>query len=86
MRECPRVAVGISHFKGLCRAGAGTESWTKPGTGSETEPELGAEAGSETEPEARSGTESGTKSVAEPEPGAEGTVSRISPCRLCRGV
>lgn len=74
MREYPRVAVGISHFKGLCRAG------------SETEPEARSGTESGTKPGAESGTESGTESVAEPEPGAEGTVSRISPCRLCRGV
>ena len=36
VRECPRVAVGISHFKGLCRAGSepGTEPETEAGAGS----------------------------------------------------
>lgn len=67
-------------------AGTGAGSETEPGTESGAEPET--ESG--TEPEARSGTESraesGTKPGAEPKPGAEGPVSRISPCRLCRGV
>ena len=92
VRERPRVAVGISHFKGMCRAGTGAGSETEPGTESGTKPE--------TEPETESGAEPGTESVAEPETesgtepearsgtesGAEGPVSRISPCRLCRGV
>ena len=33
MRECPRVAVGISHFKGLCRAGSEPRSESGLGRG-----------------------------------------------------